>query len=76
MILKGGHAPRAMAMINNLIVGIVLHLGWTNLPEARRYYGATRLRHDRSSCVSWIDFGKALIFSRKSIDKRENPWYK
>jgi len=38
--LKGGHAPRAMAVINNLIVGLVLHLGWTNLPEARRYYDA------------------------------------
>jgi hypothetical protein len=29
-----------MAVINNLIVGIVLHLGWTNLPAARRYYDA------------------------------------
>jgi predicted transposase YbfD/YdcC len=38
--LKGGQAPRAMAVINNLIVGLVLHLGWTNLPEARRYFDA------------------------------------
>lgn len=38
--LKGGHAPRAMAVINNLIVGLVLHLKWTNLAEARRYYDA------------------------------------
>jgi len=38
--LKGGQAPRAMAVINNLIVGLALHLGWTNLPEARRYYDA------------------------------------
>ncbi len=38
--LKSGQAPRAMAVINNLIVGLVLHLGWTNLPEARRYYDA------------------------------------
>lgn len=38
--LKGGHAPRAMAVINNLIVGLVLHLSWTNLPEARRYFDA------------------------------------
>ena len=29
-----------MAVLNNLIVGLVLHLGWTNLPEARRYYDA------------------------------------
>ena len=38
--LKGGQAPRAMAVIYNLIVGLVLHLGWTNLPEARRYFDA------------------------------------
>ena len=38
--LKQGHAPRAMAVINNLIVGLVLHLRWTNLAEARRYYDA------------------------------------
>ena len=38
--LKGGHAPRAMAVINNLIVGLVLHLKWTNLAEARRHYDA------------------------------------
>ncbi len=29
-----------MAILNNLIVGLVVHLGWTNLPEARRYYDA------------------------------------
>jgi predicted transposase YbfD/YdcC len=38
--LKRGQAPRAMAILNNLIVGLVLHLGWTNLPEARRYFDA------------------------------------
>lgn len=38
--LKQGQAPRAMAVINNLIVGLVLHLGWTNLAEARRYFDA------------------------------------
>jgi predicted transposase YbfD/YdcC len=38
--LKQGHAPRAMAVINNLIVGLVAHLKWTNLAEARRYYDA------------------------------------
>lgn len=38
--LKSGHAPRAMAVINNLIVGLVLHLKWTNLAAARRYYDA------------------------------------
>lgn len=38
--LKQGQAPRAMAVINNLLVGLVLHLGWTNLAEARRYFDA------------------------------------
>jgi predicted transposase YbfD/YdcC len=38
--LKCGAAPRAMAVINNLIVGLILHLGRTNLAEARRYYDA------------------------------------
>ncbi len=38
--LKQGHAPRAMAVINNLIVGLVLRRGYTNLPAARRYYDA------------------------------------
>lgn len=38
--LKQGHAPRAMAVINNLIVGLVLRLGYTNLAEARRYFDA------------------------------------
>lgn len=38
--LKRGQAPRAMAVINNLIVGLVVRLGWTNLPEARRYFDA------------------------------------
>ena len=38
--LKQGHAPRAMAVINNLIVGLVLRLGYPNLAEARRYFDA------------------------------------
>lgn len=38
--LKRGQASRAMAVINNLIVGLVLQLGWTNLPAARRYFDA------------------------------------
>jgi predicted transposase YbfD/YdcC len=40
--LKQGEAPRAMAVINNLIVGLVLRLGWTNLAEARRHFDAHR----------------------------------
>jgi predicted transposase YbfD/YdcC len=38
--LKRGQAPRALAAINNLIIGLVLQLGWTNLPAARRYFDA------------------------------------
>jgi predicted transposase YbfD/YdcC len=38
--LKHGQAPRAMAVINNLIVGLVARLGWTNLAEARRHFDA------------------------------------
>ena len=38
--LKGDQAPHAMAVINKLVVGLVLHLGRTNLPEACRYFDA------------------------------------
>lgn len=38
--LKPGQAPRAMATINNLIVGLILHFGWVNLPATRRYFDA------------------------------------
>ncbi len=38
--LKKGTAPRAMAVINNLIIGLVRQLGYTNLPEARRFFDA------------------------------------
>jgi predicted transposase YbfD/YdcC len=38
--LKRGQAPRAMAVINNLIIGLVARLGWKNLPEARRHFDA------------------------------------
>ena len=38
--LKRGQAARAMAVINNLIVGMTLRLGRTNLAEARRYFDA------------------------------------
>jgi predicted transposase YbfD/YdcC len=35
-----GEAPRAMALLNNLVVGLVLRQGKRNLPEARRHYDA------------------------------------
>lgn len=37
---KHGQAPRALAVINNLIVGLTVRLGWTNLAAARRYFDA------------------------------------
>jgi hypothetical protein len=30
----------AMAIINNLIVGLTAQQGWSNLPKARRHYSA------------------------------------
>jgi predicted transposase YbfD/YdcC len=38
--LKRGQAPCALAVINNLAMGLALRLGWTNLAEARRYFDA------------------------------------
>lgn len=38
--LKRGHAQHALAIINNVIIGLVIQLGWTNLAEARRYFDA------------------------------------
>lgn len=38
--LRVGEAPRAMAILNNLVVGLVLRQGKRNLPEARRHYDA------------------------------------
>lgn len=38
--LRVGHADRAMALLNNLILGLLARLGYRNVPEARRYYAA------------------------------------
>lgn len=38
--LRVGEAPRAMAILNNLVVGLILGQGKKNLPEARRHYDA------------------------------------
>jgi predicted transposase YbfD/YdcC len=38
--LKHGQAQPALAVINNLIIGLILRLGWANLPEARRHFDA------------------------------------
>jgi predicted transposase YbfD/YdcC len=34
--LRTGHAPQAMAAINNLVLGLLLRRGVTNVPDARR----------------------------------------
>jgi predicted transposase YbfD/YdcC len=38
--LRVGHAPRMMAAINNLVLGLLLGRGVKNVPEARRAYAA------------------------------------
>ena len=38
--LKPGQAPHALAVINNLVLGLVFRLGWANVAEARRYFDA------------------------------------
>lgn len=38
--LRMGQAPHAMAIINNLILGLLLRRGVHNVPQARRYYAA------------------------------------
>ena len=38
--LRTGHAAHAMATINNLVLGLLLRRGVTNVPAARRYYAA------------------------------------
>ncbi len=55
-----------MAVINNLIVGLLSHLKWTNLAEARRYYDAHPREAQHLACSNYANFGKTLI----SLDKR------
>ncbi len=38
--LRQGDAPRVMATLNNLVLGLMLRRGVTNVPEKRRYYEA------------------------------------
>ncbi len=54
--LKQGHAPRAMAVFNNLIVGLVAHLGWKNLAAARRYFDAYPQKAQRLLLHRLADF--------------------
>lgn len=54
--LKQGDAPRAMAAINNLIVGLVTRLGWKNLAAARRYFDAHPRKAQRLLLLRLSDF--------------------
>lgn len=38
--LRFGHAAQMMAAVNNLVLGLLRRVGWTNIPDARRHYGA------------------------------------
>lgn len=38
--LRYGHAAQMMAAINNLVLGVLQRVGWTNIPDARRHYAA------------------------------------
>ena len=38
--LRTGHAAHAMALINNLVLGLLLRRGVRNVPDARRYFDA------------------------------------
>lgn len=38
--LRTGHAPEAMAVINNILLGLLLRRGLKNVPDARRDYDA------------------------------------
>ena len=58
--LKRGQAPRAMAVINNLIVGLVLRLDWTNLAAARRYFDAQPHKAHRLVLQRMSDFWEAV----------------
>lgn len=38
--LTQGSAGRVMAILNNLVIGLLRYLGYTNLAQARRFYDA------------------------------------
>jgi hypothetical protein len=47
-----------MAVINNLIVGLTLHLGWANLAATRRYSMPTRTKRNGLCFSAWLTFEK------------------
>lgn len=38
--IRRGRAPQAVAVVNNLILGLFAHLGYASAPEARRHFAA------------------------------------
>jgi predicted transposase YbfD/YdcC len=38
--LRCGHAAQMIAALNNLVLGVLCRIGWTNIPDARRHYNA------------------------------------
>lgn len=38
--LRTGHAAPMMAAVNNLVLGLLRRVGWTQIPDARRHYAA------------------------------------
>jgi len=38
--LRTGHAAQMMAAVNNLVLGLLRRIGWTQIPDARRHYAA------------------------------------
>jgi predicted transposase YbfD/YdcC len=38
--VRRGHAAQMMAAVNNLVLGLLRRVGWTNIPDARRHYAA------------------------------------
>lgn len=38
--VRRGQAPRAIAVVNNLVLGLFARLGYTSAPEARRHFAA------------------------------------
>ena len=38
--VRTGHAPQVLAVVNNLVLGLLARLGYTNAPAARRHFAA------------------------------------
>jgi predicted transposase YbfD/YdcC len=47
--VRRGHAAQMLAAINNLVLGVLRRVGWTNIPDARRHYAA--YRHESTPLV-------------------------